>query len=337
MLGMRRLALAILPAASLSIGVLFGGLSGVTYANAAMTQSPTLNSPSSASTLSTFGPTLQWTLPRGSTQYQLQVVPSGNDGPGVNIIANAASVFAIPAPPDWYGLLPDMTYSWRVRATDATSAVGDGDSTWGPWSTDFTFRTPAPSDGAATPFSPSSGATVSNLTPVLSWSSSTDNLFYWEVQVSKDSQFQSNAFLYWELRHGGVTTPANSYTIPSAYPLEAGTTYYWHVRPRVQGDGASAAWGATSSFNTPSNGSLLLNVTSPADHSTVTTSSVTVRGTTKAGALVTVNDSFSMAGADGRFAISVGLVEGINNLEIYAIDMGNGDNQTVSLVVTYAR
>src|SRR5437879_2063118 len=82
MSGIKRLTVATLIAAS--VMELFVG--GPSQVKAAMTQAPTLNSPPSASILATYGPSLQWTLPPGSTQYQLQVVPFGNDGPGVNII-----------------------------------------------------------------------------------------------------------------------------------------------------------------------------------------------------------------------------------------------------------
>jgi len=90
---------------------------------AAILSAPTLTAPVNGSTLPDFGPSLSWALPSGSTQHQLQVTPINNDGPGVNIIQNADTSFSIPAPPDWYGLLPDMTYTWQVRATDATTAV----------------------------------------------------------------------------------------------------------------------------------------------------------------------------------------------------------------------
>lgn len=53
------------------------------------------------------------------------------------------------------------------------------------------------------------------------------------------------------LIHGGVASPANSYAVPAAFPLEPGTTYSWRVRPRVQGDAADLGWGAAWTFRTP--------------------------------------------------------------------------------------
>lgn len=75
-----------------------------------------------------------------------------------------------------------------------------------------------------------------------------------EVQVSRDPAFGADPgapFLYWELRHGGITNPPNSYSIPEQYPLEPGTTYHWRVRPRVQGDGTAVGWSESWSFRTP--------------------------------------------------------------------------------------
>jgi len=162
---------------------------------AAITQAPVLGAPSGGEQLTSFGPTLQWTLPSGSTQYHLQVIPFGNDGPGINVIGDAAQAFALPSPPEWYGLLPDMTYSWRVRSTDATTSVSEEDVNWGPWSGAGSFRTPSVSAATVSPFSPVNGGVVGNLTPVLTWASSTDDIYYWEVQVSKDPALGTEAFL----------------------------------------------------------------------------------------------------------------------------------------------
>ena len=309
---------------------------GTPLAIAAITQAPVLGAPSGGEQLTSFGPTtLQWTLPPSSTQYQLQVTPYGNDGPGVNLIGDATETFALPAPPDWYGLLPDMSYAWRVRGTDAATAVTEDDASWGPWSSAGSFRTPSVASATVTPFSPVNGGTVGNLTPVLTWASSTEDIFYWEVQVSKDPSFGTEAFLYSELRHGGVTVPNNSYQVPSAFPLEAATTYFWRVRPRVQGDGTPLSWQTPSSFKTPAPGRLSLTVSSPADQLVVNTRTVAVTGMAKAGALVVTGTAFTTAGADGRFSLTATLVEGINELEISAFDLASGDRVTVTRSVTY--
>ncbi|MEK7214239.1 MAG: hypothetical protein AAB289_01405, partial [Chloroflexota bacterium] len=39
--------------------------------------------------------TLAWDLPPGSTQYHIQVLPFANDGPAINLIRDAASLYTI--------------------------------------------------------------------------------------------------------------------------------------------------------------------------------------------------------------------------------------------------
>ncbi|MBI2885675.1 MAG: hypothetical protein HYY02_00550 [Chloroflexi bacterium] len=304
-------------------------------AAAAIVDAPQLIAPANDETITTFGPTLQWANPAGTTQYQLQVIPINNDGPGVNLIIGSADTsFAIPAPPSWYGLLPDMSYTWRVRATDAIVSVSETDSGWGPWTEARSFRTPTVSSGTVSLDSPAGGALATSLTPTLTWSNSDSAVYYYEVEVSKDPAFGPNAFLYSERRHGAVTTPLNSYAIPGGFPLEAGTTYYWRVRPRVQGDGTPVEWPAVASFRTPAANTLLLEVAAPADESTVNSATAQVTGKTARGATVTVNETIASVDSAGGFAVTVTLLEGPNVIDIIASDDA-GNVLMVTLVVTY--
>ncbi|MBM2826467.1 MAG: hypothetical protein HW403_531, partial [Dehalococcoidia bacterium] len=117
-------------------------------------------SPDNGATLGNFNPTLSWALPPGATQYHLAVTPANGDGPGIRIIGNAASSFAIPSPPQWYGLLPDMGYTWMVRVTDAGASVGEDDPSWGQSSEPRSFRTPKVTGDTIGAVSPAEGATV---------------------------------------------------------------------------------------------------------------------------------------------------------------------------------
>ncbi|GEM_PF-6204477 len=214
---------------------------------------PTATQPANATRLDNFGPTLGWTVPDGTTvtQFHVRLVPANNDGPGIDLIQSSPnSWFSIPAPPEWYGLLPDLTYTWQVRVSDATTSVGVADPSWSDWSPARTFRTPLVSANTIGVVQPLANSTVSTLRPTLQWSENNPNVWYYEVQLSKDPGFGPSAFLYSELRHGGVTNPPRSYTVPPQFPLEAGTRYSWRVRPRVQGDGAPVAWSAAASFST---------------------------------------------------------------------------------------
>lgn len=216
----------------------------------------TLNSPADGATLDTFGPTLAWINPQGVSQYHLQVIPAHNDGPGIDLHrASAETSFAIAPPPGWYGLLPDMTYTWRLRVSRAATFVGTDHPSWSSWS-QATFRTPAASSATLSPVQPAQNATVPTWVPVLQWANSRDDVFYYEVQLSKDRYFNTNpttawASVYGALIHGGVTTPLNSYAVPTNFPLEPATLYFWRVRPRVQGDGTPVDWSSVWSFKTP--------------------------------------------------------------------------------------
>ena len=214
---------------------------------------PVLTQPAQNSTLSSLGTTLTWSNPPGATQYQLQVIPFHGDGPGINIIRNIETSFTIPSPPNWYGLLPDMNYVWRVRTSNSPTTATEGD--WLAWSV-ASFRTPLKTSDTLTLVSPALNQTVTSLTPVLTWANTDSETFYYEVQVSKDPTFttdpaRATAVVYYELRHGGVTQPPNSYAIASGFPLEPATQYFWRVRPRVQGDGTPVAWGPSWSFKAP--------------------------------------------------------------------------------------
>ena len=205
-------------------------------ASPALTEAPTLVFPLEGAALGDFGAGLLWTNPAGTTQNQLQVTPANNDGPGVNLIFNADTSYFIPPPPEWYGLLPDMTYTWRVRATDKATAVDESSPEWGPWSPERTFHTPTASASTLTLTSPPEGAVATSARPILQWSETHSRVFYYEVQLSKDSAFTTDpatatAAVYGELRHGALTTPVNSYRVPDSITLEEGATYYWRVRP----------------------------------------------------------------------------------------------------------
>ena len=221
---------------------------------AAAPPAATLSSPTNGVTLTSFGTTLFWSNPPGVTQLQLQVVPANNEGPGIDLhIGSQATSFLIPQPPQWYGLLPDMTYTWRIRVSNANVFANVNNPSWSPWA-ERGFRTPSVSSVATRPSAPSNGWAVSTLTPVLTWTGRSD-VFYYEVQLSKDRFFNTDpatasASVYWALVHGGVSNPANSYVVPPGAPLEDATPYYWRVRPRVQGDGKPMDWSQPSSFTT---------------------------------------------------------------------------------------
>jgi len=227
----------------------------VETAQAAVTTQPNLISPGNGQVIAHLGTTLAWENPSGTAQYEIRVLPANNDGPAINLIRNVETSYTIEAPvfgSGNYVMLPGMTYTWMVRTTPMGGPVAE--ASWGPW-TQRTFKTPAMSSSTISLHEFMSGGTVvGSVTPTLQWSDSNSELFYYEIQVSTDANFDSSIgspFLYWELRHGGLTTPMNSYTIPAQYPLEHAQSYFWRVRPRVQGDGIAVNWSAAAMFRTP--------------------------------------------------------------------------------------
>lgn len=117
-----------------------------------------------------------------------------------------------------------MTYSWRLRVSRAATFVGTDHPSWRGWS-QATFRTPKASSATLSPVQPAQDVTVPTWVPILQWANSPDDVFYYEMQLSKDSNFNTDpatatASVYGALIHGGVTTPLNSYAVPTNFPLE---------------------------------------------------------------------------------------------------------------------
>ena len=220
---------------------------------------PTISTPPPGAQLTELGSPLRWVNPdEGATQFHIQVVPFNADGPGIDLVIGdsalvAAAQYEVLAPsfgsesPN-YVMLPGMTYFWRVRTTTVTTPPTEED--WTAW-VGRNFKTAPASGDTISVVSPEPEATVADLTPTLTWANADPSVFYYEVQVSKDPEFGSNAFLYSERVHGGVSDTPNSYSIPSQFPLETATIYDWRVRPRIQGDGTLAGWSEAWSFRTP--------------------------------------------------------------------------------------
>lgn len=106
-----------------------------------------------------------------------------------------------------------------------------------------------------TPLTPANGNTVTSKTPGLMFTNTNNSVFYYQVQLSKDASFNEDpatatAMVYSSLIHGGVSVPRRTYSVPTSAPLEDKTTYYWRVRPRVQGDGTQVEWTALFTFKT---------------------------------------------------------------------------------------
>lgn len=220
---------------------------------------PQLYAPTNGTSLSGSGTTLRWWNPVNTTQYHIRIFPYANDGPGINMIIGDQGLVTSQSytilPPVFgqgnYVMLPGMTYEWMIRATTATEPLGENDPRWGPWSPKWSFCTPRPSVATIMPVYPTDSVVVSTSAPLaVQWANGAREIFYYEVQVSKDRYFGERgpvAPVWWNLVHGGITNPLNSWPTP---PLQSGISYYWRVRPRVQGDGRPIEWSPTWAFAT---------------------------------------------------------------------------------------
>lgn len=79
---------------------------------------------------------------------------------------------------------------------------------------------------------------------------------------------------------------------------------------------------------------LSLSITSPANRSTVTTSTITISGKTSSNAEIFINDKTLKADGSGNFSTSITLDEGENLIAISAND-ANGNFVEKELTVTY--
>jgi hypothetical protein len=84
--------------------------------------------------------------------------------------------------------------------------------------------------------------------------------------------------------------------------------------------------------NTPTpSANFTVTLESPLEGETVNTSPLLVKGVTIPNAIVSVNDTVGLAGADGRFALAVEVEPGPNVLEVIA---SNKDGQQAFVIVT---
>lgn len=214
-------------------------------------------------TPTTVAPLLRWEPPADATAVQLQVVPLNDDGASIDLILtdpdSLAGQHALPLPKRGVGdyvLMKGASYQWRVRVTTkpAGQTVEPGD--WGAWSPLSSFALPRPTGDTVRVQFPPKGSTVSSGTPTITWLDNDSATFYYEVQVSRDSQFRTGeaaiAPVYWNLVNGGITNPLNSWQVPAESALPSGV-YYVRVRPRVQATALGAAepgvdWSPVSAF-----------------------------------------------------------------------------------------
>jgi hypothetical protein len=186
--------------------------------------SPTLVSPSDASTSVATNPTLAWNAVTEATSYTVQVSTSSSFGTTVVNQSGLTSALYSAS-----GLGNNTVYYWRVNATNSIGTSY--------WSAVNSFTTIVAVPSAPTLSAPADGATSISPNPTLSWNTVSGATSY-AVQVSTSSDFSA---LVADQTGIVATTLALS-------GLSTGTLYYWRVAAtNVAG---TSAWSSTRSFTT---------------------------------------------------------------------------------------
>jgi hypothetical protein len=75
-----------------------------------------------------------------------------------------------------------------------------------------------------------------------------------------------------------------------------------------------------------------LNITEPSDAATINGDSVTVQGNTVPDATVSINGTVVTADSTGAFSTTISLNEGLNAIDVIAIDDNNNQGEVMLLV-----
>lgn len=248
---------------------------------------PSLGSPSDASSLQTRRPDLTWSSITGATSYTFQISPNSL----FSIITNTATVTGTTYAPT-IDLARSTLYYWRVRANGANSS---------PFSAPFSFTT---ANGPSTPalLTPVTNTLVTTYTPTVTWgpvtlgSGAGSGVFnFSQIQISSDPLFNTA-----EVDDSSVHTnnASNTFTVSGGTPLSPNTTYYWRVRAfddLVAPGNNYSGWSLVRTLRTPL---AQPSLTFPADSTTIQTarptySWVSVPGATSYTIQVSKNSIFT--------------------------------------------
>lgn len=170
---------------------------------------------------------LWWVPAERVTNYEY-CIDTTNDIDCSNWISTGIDNYAVPPQ-----LAPGTTYYWQVRAWNGTYgptyANGSASAYW-------SFTTVIMQPGTFNKASPVNGYDGTTMSPVLSWTASTNTTRYEYCYDATNDGTCSN----W------ISTGTNTYVGLSG--LQAGTTYYWQVRSWNGAYGPTYADGSASSY-----------------------------------------------------------------------------------------
>ena len=184
---------------------------------------PTLSSPGDGTITST-SPLLAWNPAGGARSYQLQVSLNASFSPTLLDQSNITSTSY-----QLNNLNDNTKYYWRVNAENANGTS--------PWSTVWSFNTPAIKPTIPTLVSPPDGATNVPTNIMMTWNSAIGAASY-HIQVSMSPTFSP-------LIVDQGNFPTTSYPVNN---LTNNTKYYWRVNA-TNGAGSSE-WSTVWSFTT---------------------------------------------------------------------------------------
>ncbi len=187
---------------------------------------PELHLPAKNATLVPVNPMLNWYKNLGAQSYDIQV--ASNVG-FMNLALDTAAVSDTSLLAQ--NLNYNTTYYWRSRLT-INQKKSD-------WSAPFTFTTRATPPAYPVLSSPESGAINVDLSPELSWASSTGAVSY-HIEVATQSDFQSEIVL---------DTAGYTQTYLPLEALSRNATYFWRVRASNT-QGSYGQWSTVGAFTT---------------------------------------------------------------------------------------
>ena len=192
---------------------------------------PALNFPRSGVTVPVTRPLFDWENVSGAVSYTIQIAEDAN------FTLLVLNIDVIPSAHVLTADLPRNTLLfWRVRA--------NGPGAPGAWSRTRHFFSANP-PSVPTLLAPANGAAAGN-PPALDWNDSIPTADYYEVQLSRYSDFSVALG-----RGQGGKVSVSTYTPEAA--LESGGAYYWRVRAvsGLAGSTQYSQWSAARSFHTP--------------------------------------------------------------------------------------
>lgn len=195
------------------------------------------NTPTNGATGISLSPVLSWNASTTATKYEY-CYDTTNDNACSSWISTGTNTYV-----GLSGLQQGTTYYWQVRSWNGTYgptyANGSASAYW-------SFMTLIMYPGAFNKNAPANGATGVNLSPVLSWTASTNATKY---EYCYDTSNDNNCSTW-------ISTGSNTYVGLSG--LQASTAYYWQIRswngtygPTYANGSASAYWSFTTLIMQP--------------------------------------------------------------------------------------